>query len=109
MGFGVPVIIRLSLLLGCWGHASHIDWTWSEFLDLRHEPADEGGKFCPFAGTEIEHPDAAVADIDLLQYIVDTFHPSPGPEITVDEMTVSFKTAHDHNAVGAVLKGLEQE
>ena len=91
------------------GHASHIDWTWPDFLDLCHEFVDEGGKFGPFAGTEIEHPDAAGADIDLLQYIVDTFHPCPRPEITVDEMTVSFKTPHDHDAVGAVFKGLEQE
>ena len=109
MGFGVPVIIRLSLLLGCWGHASHIDWTWSDFLDLRNELADKRGKFRPFAGAQVEHPDSAGADIDLLQYVVDTLHSRPCPEITVDKMTVPFKTPHDHNAVSAVLKGLEQE
>jgi hypothetical protein len=101
--------MRLSLLLGLWGHASHIDWTWSEFLDLGDELVCEGGKSGPFACTQIEHPDSTPTNIDFIQYTVDTLHPRPCPEITVYEMTVALQAAHDHDTVRAVFKGLEKE
>jgi hypothetical protein len=103
--------MQLSLLLGFWDVfcPSRIDWTWSEFLDLGDELVGISSEFCPFACAEIKHPDSTPADIDLFQYVVNTLHPRPRPEIAVDKMTVTLQTAHDHDAVGAVLKGLEQE
>jgi hypothetical protein len=62
-------------------------------------------KLRPHRRGQVEHPDALALNPNHLQQLLDPLDSSLGVDITVPVMAITFQSARNHHAVGAILKG----